>query len=296
MIPPGVLPPLGALLAVRVDPWALGLAAVALLAWGAGVRRVRAGGGAWPRRRTVAFAAGGVGSYLVVSLGFLGAYSAASRWVFVTRVALLVVVVPALVALGRPLALLEAATSSDRVARLRASRPVRLLGSPVVAPLVPLSVFALLLTPVAGALRVTATGEAAVDVVVPLLGLAVAAPLAEPVLAATSTRITGEFAVAFVELVADAIPGILMRLAATVLDGVVHRAAGAPLWVPSPLRDQQLAGDLLWCLAEAADLPALILLLRRWVRTDRTEARRFDDLSDEEVEALTRTHLEGPPR
>ncbi|MFD1722613.1 cytochrome c oxidase assembly protein [Amnibacterium endophyticum] len=291
MIPPGVVPPIGALLSLRLDPWALGLAAVALIAYLAGVRRVRARGGAWPSRRTVGFVAGGLGAYLLVSLGFLGVYSADSRWVFVTRVALLVVAVPALVVLGRPLSLLEAATSSARVHALRGSRLVRALGSPVVAPLVPLAVFALLITPVAGWLRTTAGGGGAVDVAVPLLGLAVAAPLAEPLVEASSLRITGEFTVAFVELVADALPGILMRLAATVLDGVVHRAAGAPLWVPSPLRDQQLAGDLLWCLAEAADLPALILLLRRWVRTDRKEAKRIDDLSDEDYDALTRAHL-----
>ncbi|MCU1421320.1 MAG: cytochrome oxidase assembly protein, partial [Microbacteriaceae bacterium] len=37
--------------------------------------------------------------------------------------------------------------------------------------------------------------------------------------------------------------------------------------------------------------PILILLFIRWTRVDRKEARSLDDLSDEEMDALTREHL-----
>lgn len=63
--------------------------------------------------------------------------------------------------------------------------------------------------------------------------------------------------------------------------------------VPSPLRDQQLSGDLLWFIAEIADIPVLVLLFVRWARVDRGEARGFDQLSDEEMAELTRQHLRG---
>jgi cytochrome c oxidase assembly factor CtaG len=64
-----------------------------------------------------------------------------------------------------------------------------------------------------------------------------------------------------------------------------------PEWWPSPLRDQQLSGDLLWFIAELADVPVLIILFIRWSRVDKREAKSFDDLTDEEMDALTQEHL-----
>jgi cytochrome c oxidase assembly factor CtaG len=64
-----------------------------------------------------------------------------------------------------------------------------------------------------------------------------------------------------------------------------------PAWFPSPLRDQQLAGDLMWFLAETVDLPLIILMFVRFSRSDKHEAKSFDDLSDEEIEAMNRAHL-----
>ena len=81
-----------------------------------------------------------------------------------------------------------------------------------------------------------------------------------------------------------------MRLSTGVLDGVT--AVGvAPGWHLSPLRDQQIAGDLLWCIAEAADVPALLLLLLQWLRSDRRDAAAADELSDEEFAAAAAAHL-----
>jgi cytochrome c oxidase assembly factor CtaG len=64
-----------------------------------------------------------------------------------------------------------------------------------------------------------------------------------------------------------------------------------PAWFPSSYHDQHLSGDLLWFIAEIADLPVLIVLFMRWQRTDRAEAKKLDELSDEEMEALTQAHL-----
>jgi cytochrome c oxidase assembly factor CtaG len=86
--------------------------------------------------------------------------------------------------------------------------------------------------------------------------------------------------VAFIELLADALPGIIVRLDTHVL------AAGYFL-TPQPLRDQQLGGDLLWGLGEVIDLPFLVLLLVQWVRSDARDAQAADEALDARQAATT---------
>lgn len=69
--------------------------------------------------------------------------------------------------------------------------------------------------------------------------------------------------------------------------------AGAASWWPTPLHDQHLAGDFLWFIAEVADVPVLVILMIRWMRSDRRDAAGFDDLPDEEYDALVQEHLRG---
>ncbi|MBW4041342.1 MAG: cytochrome c oxidase assembly protein [Acidobacteria bacterium] len=290
------MPPFDALATVRLDPIAAVVMVGAIALYLGAVRKARARGRSWPKSRSLLFLLLGVGCYAVVTCGFPGAYSSVLRYAFVTRAVALVAVVPALVVLGRPVALARAATGpigAARVDRIIGSRLARALGNLAVAPLVPLAVFIVLLTPVSGWLRVTPLGSALVDTVIPAAGLMVAIPLAEPFAAPSGIAVIAEFMISFAELVADAIPAILMRLSTTVVDGLPHLAAAAPLWAPHPLRDQQLAGDLLWCIAEGVDVPAVILLFVRWLRSDRREAKRIDDLSDEEYAALAAQHLRG---
>ncbi len=192
----------------RADPVTLVVLVAATISYALGIRRAARHGVVWPRRRTVLFFALGLGSYAVVELGFLGAWSAQLRWAFTARIALLLMV---------------------------------------------------------------------------------------PMMALTSlhasTFLAIEFLLAFVELVIDSIPGILMRLNDTVIDGITTVAGTG--WWPNPLHDQHLAGDLLWFIAEAADVPVLILLLLRWARRDRAEAADFDALTDAEHDALVQAHLRG---
>ena len=125
----------------------------------------------------------------------------------------------------------------------------------------------------------------------PVLGFGLLAPLSEPGILRSSTFVTVEFLLAFVELMLDAVPGIVLRITNHVLDGATTVLVGKA-WYPSPLQDQHLAGDLLWFIAEVADIPVLISLFIRWQRTDRREAKAVDELTDEEMAALTRAHLE----
>jgi cytochrome c oxidase assembly factor CtaG len=258
-----------------------------------GVVRVRRRGGVWPLRSTALFLLLGLGTYAVVTFSILGVDSGALRWAFTTRIALLLLAVPPAIAAGRPIALLRAslgAVGAQRLERVLRSRPVRLLGNAMFAAIFSAALFALFLTPAAGIARATPWVDATLTAAVPLVGLLMVLPIAEDTAARSSMFLIAEFLLAFVELLIDAIPGIVLRLSHAVLD---HgpRIVMALSWWPSPLRDQQLAGDLLWCIAEGADLPIIVLLLVRWARSDKRESRAFDDLTDEQLEQLNRDHL-----
>ncbi len=262
--------------------------------YGAGVATLRRRGVAWSGWLVAAFYLLGIGSFLVVSFGFLGVYSHDLRWAFSTRTALLLFVSPALLALGRPVTLARTALGDrgrGRIDRFMDTRVIRFLGNAVVEPFVTVLIFAVFLTPIAGALRLSPIGQAGVTVLIPAIGLLLVLPLIEYSARRTAFFVTVEFLLAFVALIIDAIPGILIRLSGTVLDGLGAVAGMHPAWYPNPLRDQQLSGDLLWFIAELADVPVLIILFVRWSRVDRKEAKSYDDLSDEEMDALTQEHL-----
>jgi len=276
------------------EPVAFVVAILAAVAYGIGVIVLRRRGVPWSGWLVAAYYLLGLGSFVVVNFGFLGVYSHDLRWAFSTRTALLLFVVPTLIAVGRPISLARLVLTGRGLRgldRIMASRPVQILGNAVIAPLVAVAVFSIFLTPVAGALRLSVFGQAAVTILIPTIGLLLVLPLIEYSAHRSSFFVTVEFLLAFVELVIDAIPGIVVRLSSTVLDGLPAIAGSHPVWWPSPIRDQQLSGDLLWFIAELADIPVLIILFIRWSRVDRKEARSYDDLSDEEMDALTQEHL-----
>ncbi|MEK6311832.1 MAG: cytochrome c oxidase assembly protein [Curtobacterium sp.] len=268
----------------------IGVAVVAYGWWTVGaVRR----GARWPWWRTLSFVVA-VGLFGVAQFGIVGVFAEHLRWAFVLRLAVLFFAVPTFSALAAPVSLLRTG-GPDRLARAATaalgSRPVRVLGNAIVSPLVALALFAVLLTPWSATIRTSPVWAVAITVLVPVLGFGLLAPLAEPGILRSSTFVTAEFLLAFVELMLDAIPGIVLRITNHVLDGATTALVGKA-WYPSPLQDQHLAGDLLWFIAEVADIPVLISLFVRWQRTDRREAKAVDDLTDEEMEALTRAHLE----
>lgn len=256
-------------------------------------------GDRWPAWRAWCFYLLGLGSFVWIQFGFLGTWSEDLRWAFTTRIALLVFLVPMMVALGTPIALMRRTFGPRGRTVLEAvlrSWPIRLMGNAIFAPLVPLIGFLFFLTPLAGPLRLDPGWSIAITLLVPFIGLLITLPIAEDSEHRSSTFIIYEFLLALVELLLDAIPGILLRLNGSVLDGVAaatRTVAGAalPHWFPSPLHDQHLSGDFLWFLAEAADVPVLVVLFMRWSRLDKKDAKQVDELSDEEYEAAVRAHL-----
>ncbi|MBT2502742.1 cytochrome c oxidase assembly protein [Curtobacterium sp. ISL-83] len=269
------------------------LLAVAAVSYGWWVVGAARRGARWPWWRTLAFI-GALVLFGILQFGIVGRYDQLLRWAFVLRLALLFFAVPTFAALGAPVSLLRTGGPA-RLARAADaalhSRLVRALGNAIVSPLVALVLFCVLLTPLSATIRESPVWAVAITVLVPVLGFGLLAPLSEPGVLRTSTFVTIEFLLAFVELMLDAIPGIVLRITNHVLDGSLVQAVGQP-WFPSPLQDQHLAGDLLWFIAEVADIPVLISLFIRWQRTDRREARVVDELSDEEMAELTRAHLQ----
>ncbi|WP_346769325.1 cytochrome c oxidase assembly protein [Planctomonas sp. JC2975] len=262
--------------------------------YGLGVFFAHRNGVRWPAWPIVAFYLLGLGSYAWIEFGFLGTWSTELRWAFTTRVAFLLFVVPGLLALGRPVTLARSAMSGlparvlDRILK---SWPIRMMGNAIFAPVVALIGFSLFLTPFAAALRLDPAWEAAISIGIPLVGLLMVLPVTDSGLLRTSLFITAEFMLAFVELVLDAVPGILLRLNESVLDHAPPVIGLLPPWFPSPLHDQHLSGDFLWFIAEIADVPVLIILFIRWMHSDRREAKKMDELTDEQMDQLTQEHL-----
>jgi putative membrane protein len=254
----------------RLSPEPAGLAvavvAAGLYLWG--VARV----GRWPLRDTAAFLLLGVGSLVAVSL-----YAPSRFSVYAVELMALLVVVPFLMALGRPLKLALEALPPSGAERLRAvlgGRVVRVFTQPIVGPLLlavlPFGVFFTALMPDSLEHPIVLS---LLHVVLTLIGIGVLVPLWES--QSLDVRIPYALAllIAFIELLADALPGIIIRLDTHVL--AAGHFAGA-----HPLRDQQIGGDLLWGIGEMIDLPFLVLLLIQWVRTDAREARQIDEALD----------------
>ena len=167
-----------------------------------------------------------------------------------------------------------------------------MFGNAIFAPAFACVVFLVFLTPVSAILRDSPASEWSISVLTPLCGLLLVLPIAAHLVVRTAFFITVEFLLAFVELLLDAIPGLLLRLNDGILDHAPAILGRLPLWFPSPLHDQHLSGDFLWFIAEVADVPVLVLLFVRWMRLDRREGKRLDELSDEEMAELTRRHLD----
>jgi putative membrane protein len=93
------------------------------------------------------------------------------------------------------------------------------------------------------------------------------------------------------ELVLDAVPGIVLRLHKSLATSYFdHLAVHA--WTPSHLHDQQTAGSVLWVVAEVIDLPFLLLVFRRWLRADARDAAAVDAVL--EAERASRVALPTP--
>jgi putative membrane protein len=249
----------------------------------------------WSRGRLVPLVLG-VATTVVAVDAWPGVYARGLISVLVSQQLTLLLVSPVLLAFARP-------SEPLRALGLRLPGPLRAagegLGHPMLGPvLVPVVSGALVFTPL---LHLAVTDQAAADalhVALLVIGAIVAAPLAREDTAGTSLGVGLVLFVGLIELLVDAVPGIALRLTNTLQQPVLTLAARRS-WGPSPLHDQQLAGGILWAVAEIIDVPYLLIVLRQWIRADAREAHRVDaDLDRAALERRLRTPVslnEEPP-
>jgi len=259
--------------------------------WSAAQRRK-----CWPAWRAVAFYVLGLGSFIVLTCGFTGVYGAQQRWAFTIKISLLLFVVPLLIGLGKPLTLARAALpakGASTLDKVLSSRPVRFVSNSFGAPLLGLALFSTFLTPAFFTLRTDPVAGALLTFGVPLLGLLMALPIIEESdFQRSSAYLTLEFMFVFIELLIDAVPGILLSLNGQVLDHAMS-VPNPQWWFRDAIQDQQFAGNLLWFICEVLDLPLIILMFVRFSRSDKREAGAFDELTDEQLHQLHDQHLRG---
>jgi putative copper resistance protein D len=201
-------------------------------------------------------------------------------WVWASQQLGLLLVVPAVLLAAQPLALARAVGGERaRPVRLLASRPLRVLGHPALSLLyVPLTAALLFFWGLGDwSLRSAAAGWL-LHVGLLAVGALVALPVLDVGDARSSLAVGAAVAVGVVELLIDAIPGIVLRLETHLQ--MTAFATGRPSWAPAALADQQTAGAILWTVAELLDLPFLVLALRQWIRVERREAAQVDAALD----------------
>ena len=277
-----VLPPLTAsswLTAWTADPVGITLGVLLLAGYAVCLVRLRRAGRAWSGWRALAFTLLGVGTLVYATCGVLAVYRGTLFWMAAAQATVLSAVTPLGLALGDPVTLSANAlgdTGSGRLLGVLRGRVARVLMFPLVSSAIAVgTLVAVFFTPwledsVASAgvrevfyLVLLVTGAL---FVLPLLG--------EEMLPAWCTHpVRALFA--FVDGLADAVPGILVMTAPTLL------AAGVPgytnrTWGPDPAWDQKLGGGAMLGIAESVGLPFLFAVLIGWVRADAAEARAVD--------------------
>jgi cytochrome c oxidase assembly factor CtaG len=215
--------------------------------------------------------------------GFPQAYAGSLFWMWTAQQLALLLVIPLVVLAGGPLQL-AVARSGRRglVGRFLGSRVMRVLNNPLVGPaLVPLLSAVLFFGPVpAWSISIAPAGWIEQLAVLAVGGL-IMLPLVGVERRRSSLAFALSLAIGSVELVIDAIPGIVLRLHRSLATSFFDQRALHP-WTPGALHDQQSAGAILWCVAELLDLPFLILVFRQWLRADEQDAADIDAVLEAE--------------
>ena len=232
----------------------------------------------WPARRSVWFV-GGLSLVLLTTSGPVADQLPKLFWVWLSQSLLLLLLLPIPIVAGQPVELVRrvhAATGRTLpLLRLADAAPGRFFASPIVgAGLIPIACVVFLFGPVPGwAIAHTAVGWL-VQTALLAVGLVIVLPLISTDTTTSSLAFGAAIAIGLVELLVDAVPGIVMRLSThSVTSYFDFRHAAGQL---SPLSDQQLAGGILWCVAELLDLPFMVLIFRRWLQADAREAAAID--------------------
>lgn len=242
----------------------------------------------WPRHRDVVVVTGLLAALWTTS-GVLQARSGRLMWMWTTQELLLFLVVPVVVLAGQPLSLIRSVRGPHSTAlRLLGSRPARMLGHPLLGPLLVPVVAALLFFGGVGAWALSSPVDGwTLHLVLLGLGALVAIPLVDRDDARGSLAVGLALAVGLVELMLDAFPGIVLTFQHHLV--LPSFAVDRPAWAGTALGDQHLAGGILWAVAEVLDVPFLVLATVAWLRADARETLRTDQALDAVTDAAAGT-------
>lgn len=274
------------------------LAVVLAGLYGWGIARVQSRGLRWPVQRTVAWVAG-IGSLLLITVGGLGAHAHTLLWVYTVQVLTLLLAAPVFLAYGRPLALAADALPPGAAARVLAARSgavLRLASNPAIGPLVvPIVLSVIFFSPLLTTTLEHSWAYYLLQFALVGIGLVIAIGLVgDGAERDSSLALAATVAIAFIELLFDAVPGIVLRLR-THLVGTAYWTRVHHGGRLSALTDQQHAGAALWFIAEFADLPFLLIVIRRWIRVDQLDAVRIDrELDASETDGADTPRAAGP--
>jgi cytochrome c oxidase assembly factor CtaG len=271
--------PAAVVTAWTVQPVAIAVAVLLAAGYALGLRRL---GRPWPRWRTAVFVAGLL-LYVWTSCGFPQVYGRALYWVWTSKTLVLWLLVPIVVLSGHPVQLARTlGGASGRIDRLLRSRTARVIANPLVGPaLVPVLSAVLFFGPLPAWTQTAAPAGWLLDLVLLVVGALMVLPLVGLDDDVSSLAVGLSLAIGSFELVLDALPGIVLRLhTGLVTSWFDHRPRYG--WTPTGLHDQQIAGAVLWCVAELIDLPFLVLVYRRWLRADARDAARVDAVLEAE--------------
>jgi cytochrome c oxidase assembly factor CtaG len=261
------------------DPWVC--AAVLLLGAGylTAVRRVRRRGQPWPTARAVSFACLGLGTLVIATMSWTGAYAGVLFYARAAQTILLLLLAPLFLALGRPITLAIAVAPGRAGARLEAaihSRTARVLTFPAISTLLLVAVpFAVYFSPWYTAYFHSAGIRELTYLVLIIPGLVFFWTLirTDPVPWAYPYLVTLWIMIG--EVIGDAILGVAVISDSRLIGAPYYRSLARP-WGPSLRFDQMLGGATLWVLGDLVGIPFLVAALIYMIREDETEAAAVD--------------------
>ncbi|WP_157099753.1 cytochrome c oxidase assembly protein [Microbispora sp. ATCC PTA-5024] len=226
----------------------------------------------WPRTRTVCFMLG-VATMVLALDGGVAVYGGVLFWIHMVQHLMLIMIVPALLAFGRPLTLAQESGESGR----RAS--AALLGSPVTALTFPAATVVLYTVVLAG---VHLSDFMQAMMLHPWLGdlehtsyLLSGYLLFSPLLTRDPTRFEVPYllrlVILMIAMTADTVVGVV--LIQTPLEPWPAYAAVHPSWAAPLLDDVHAGGALMWIGGDGLMFAMVLIVLFQWISDTRPEAR-----------------------
>ncbi|MCO8276757.1 bifunctional copper resistance protein CopD/cytochrome c oxidase assembly protein [Actinoplanes sp. TRM 88003] len=271
------------------DMFFLTVVAAGILAYLAGVRRMRRAGHPWPVSRTASWIGGLLLLGAITGLG-VARYAYVLFSAHMVQHMVLSMVVPILLVGGAPVTLAlrtlrRPADPQVRGARewlllILHSRVMRLLSHPLVAlGIYVASLYGLYMGGLLGTLMRYHLGHLAMLVHFVLAGYLLFWVLIGIDPGRRRVHPALLVIVHFLAMVAHAFFGFVLLQSTTVIADDWYTAAHPP-WAASPLDDQHLGAGLAWAFGELPAAAILLLLVRQWIRSDEREQSRLDRAAD----------------